>query len=263
MGRAPCCDKASVKRGTWSPEEDAILRRYMHEHGSGGNWITLPIRAGLKRCGKSCRLRWLNYLRPGIKHGGFTEEEDDVIFGLYSAFGSRWSEIASRLPGRTDNDVKNHWNTKLKKKLLSAGPTACLKSDKNQNLGGRVVSGFPKLETHDEHILDSTSYCFYTSSFSALPQLHTGPGHQERGFLAPNAVESSDFGAGGNKNNFGAAASSTSPQEVSSLSTASSSLAFWANDGVYAEDEQIFPDFDYDILNSFWSRTKPDLSGLT
>ncbi|XVF48619.1 hypothetical protein PTKIN_Ptkin03bG0204600 [Pterospermum kingtungense] len=119
MGRAPCCDKANVKRGPWSPEEDATLRNYVETHGTGGNWIALPQKAGLKRCGKSCRLRWLNYLRPDIKHGGFTEEEDNIICTLYGQMGSRWSLIASQLPGRTDNDVKNYWNTKLKKKLLA------------------------------------------------------------------------------------------------------------------------------------------------
>ncbi|KAL7593569.1 transcription factor RAX2 [Lactuca sativa] len=117
MGRSPCCDKAKVKRGPWSPEEDAILKNYIHNHGTGGNWIALPHKAGLKRCGKSCRLRWLNYLRPDIKLGGFTEEEDNIISSLYVNIGSRWSVIASKLHGRTDNDVKNHWNTKLKKKL--------------------------------------------------------------------------------------------------------------------------------------------------
>ncbi|KAI7728969.1 hypothetical protein M8C21_017359 [Ambrosia artemisiifolia] len=72
----------------------------------------------LKRCGKSCRLRWLNYLRPNIKHGGFSEEEDRIICSLYVSIGSRWSIIAAQLPGRTDNDIKNYWNTRLKKKLL-------------------------------------------------------------------------------------------------------------------------------------------------
>ncbi|KAI4376967.1 hypothetical protein MLD38_014667 [Melastoma candidum] len=121
MGRAPCCDKNNVKRGPWSPEEDAILRSYVETYGTGGNWIALPKKAGLRRCGKSCRLRWLNYLRPDIKHGGFTDEEDEIIYNLYNEIGSRWSVIASQLPGRTDNDVKNYWNTKLKKKLLSSG----------------------------------------------------------------------------------------------------------------------------------------------
>ncbi|XP_010547571.1 PREDICTED: transcription factor RAX3-like [Tarenaya hassleriana] len=119
MGRAPCCDKANVKKGPWSPEEDAKLKAYIEKHGTGGNWIALPQKIGLKRCGKSCRLRWLNYLRPNIKHGGFSEEEDNIICNLYVTIGSRWSIIAAQLPGRTDNDIKNYWNTRLKKKLLN------------------------------------------------------------------------------------------------------------------------------------------------
>uniref|UniRef100_A0ACD5T7M3 Uncharacterized protein n=1 Tax=Avena sativa TaxID=4498 RepID=A0ACD5T7M3_AVESA len=119
MGRAPCCDKERVKRGPWAPEEDDQLRSYVRAHGIGGNWIALPHKAGLNRCGKSCRLRWLNYLRPDIRHGGYTDHEDRVICSLYASIGSRWSVIASKLPGRTDNDVKNYWNTKLKKKPMA------------------------------------------------------------------------------------------------------------------------------------------------
>ncbi|XP_076920016.1 transcription factor MYB36-like [Bidens hawaiensis] len=118
MGRAPCCDKTNVKNGPWCSEEDAKLKDYIEKHGTGGNWIALPQKIGLKRCGKSCRLRWLNYLRPNIKHGGFSEEEDNIICSLYISIGSRWSIIAAQLPGRTDNDIKNYWNTRLKKKLL-------------------------------------------------------------------------------------------------------------------------------------------------
>ncbi|OIW15549.1 hypothetical protein TanjilG_01072 [Lupinus angustifolius] len=131
MGRAPCCDKENVKRGPWSPEEDATLRSYIETHGTGGNWIALPRKADLRRCGKSCRLRWLNYLRPDIKHGGFTEEEDNIICTLYSQMGSRWSAIASKLNGRTDNDVKNYWNTKLKKKLMAG--KVCIKTLTDNN----------------------------------------------------------------------------------------------------------------------------------
>ncbi|KAH0932763.1 hypothetical protein HID58_009880 [Brassica napus] len=88
MGRAPCCDKENVKRGPWSPEEDAKLKDYIEKQGTGGNWITLPRKAGLRRCGKSCRLRWLNYLRPNIRHGDFTEEEDNIICSLFASIGS-------------------------------------------------------------------------------------------------------------------------------------------------------------------------------
>ncbi|KAJ7944566.1 Myb transcription factor [Quillaja saponaria] len=143
MGRAPCCDKANVKRGPWSPEEDAKLKAYIDHHGTGGNWIALPQKIGLKRCGKSCRLRWLNYLRPNIKHGGFTEEEDNIICSLYVSIGSRWSIIAAQLPGRTDNDIKNYWNTKLKKKLLG-------KQRKEQQDQARRVSSQLKQEMKRE-----------------------------------------------------------------------------------------------------------------
>ncbi|XP_068646361.1 transcription factor RAX2-like [Aristolochia californica] len=122
MGRAPCCDKANVKKGPWSPDEDLKLKDYIEKHGTGGNWIALPNKAGLKRCGKSCRLRWLNYLRPNLKHGEFSDDEDRIICSLFASIGSRWSIIAAQLPGRTDNDIKNYWNTKLKKKLLGIRP---------------------------------------------------------------------------------------------------------------------------------------------
>lgn len=120
MGRIPCCEKDNVKRGQWTPEEDNKLSSYIAQHGTR-NWRLIPKNAGLQRCGKSCRLRWTNYLRPDLKHGQFTVDEEHAIVKLHSVVGNRWSLIAAQLPGRTDNDVKNHWNTKLKKKLSGMG----------------------------------------------------------------------------------------------------------------------------------------------
>ncbi|KAA8548807.1 hypothetical protein F0562_000491 [Nyssa sinensis] len=116
MVRAPCCEKMGLKKGPWAPEEDQILISYIQQHGHG-NWRALPKQAGLLRCGKSCRLRWTNYLRPDIKRGNFSKEEEETIIKLHELLGNRWSTIAARLPGRTDNEIKNVWHTHLKKKL--------------------------------------------------------------------------------------------------------------------------------------------------
>nr|QTO65773.1 MYB114-like protein [Aristolochia deltantha] len=104
-----------VRKGAWSKEEDALLEKCIVKFGEG-NWHLVPERAGLNRCRKSCRLRWLNYLSPNIKRGEFGQDEIDLIVRLHKLLGNRWSLIAGRLPGRTANDVKNYWNTHQKKK---------------------------------------------------------------------------------------------------------------------------------------------------
>ncbi|XP_022135433.1 myb-related protein 306-like [Momordica charantia] len=116
MGRPPWCEKIGVKKGPWTPEEDIILVSYIQQNGPG-NWRSVPSNTGLLRCSKSCRLRWTNYLRPGIKRGQFTHHEDNMIIHLQALLGNRWAAIASYLPQRTDNDIKNYWNTHLKKKV--------------------------------------------------------------------------------------------------------------------------------------------------
>lgn len=114
-----CCSKKAVKRGFWSPEEDMKLITYITTHGHGC-WSSLSERAGLQRCGKSCRLRWMNYLRPGIKRGNFSTEEENVIISLQARLNNRWAQIAKHLPGRTDTEIKNYWHSCLKKKAVAA-----------------------------------------------------------------------------------------------------------------------------------------------
>ncbi|CAA0816569.1 myb domain protein 55 [Striga hermonthica] len=120
MGRHSCCYKQKLKKGLWSPEEDEKLIKHITKYGHGC-WSSVPKLAGLQRCGKSCRLRWINYLRPDLKRGAFSEDEENSIIELHALLGNRWSQIAAQLPGRTDNEIKNLWNSSLKKKLRQRG----------------------------------------------------------------------------------------------------------------------------------------------
>nr|GMC94747.1 protein ODORANT1-like [Ipomoea batatas] len=148
MGRKPCCDKVGLKKGPWTTEEDKKLINFILKNGqccwravpklAGNHIYTLShhsfihvldefkrkrclIGAGLLRCGKSCRLRWTNYLRPDLKRGLLSDYEEKMVIDLHAQLGNRWSKIASYLPGRTDNEIKNHWNTHIKKKLKKMG----------------------------------------------------------------------------------------------------------------------------------------------
>ncbi|VAI89129.1 unnamed protein product [Triticum turgidum subsp. durum] len=120
MAKQSCCHKKRLRRGLWSPEEDEKLMNHIAMYGHGC-WSSVPKLAGLERCGKSCRLRWINYLRPDLKRGTFSQEEEDLIIHLHSMIGNKWSQIAAQLPGRTDNEVKNFWNSYIKKKLRERG----------------------------------------------------------------------------------------------------------------------------------------------
>ncbi|XP_042500001.1 myb-related protein 315-like [Macadamia integrifolia] len=120
MGRKPCCEKVGLKRGPWTIDEDNKLMNFILNNGIHC-WRLVPTLAGLMRCGKSCRLRWINYLRPDLKRGAFSEVEEDQLIQLHARLGNRWSRIAAHFPGRTDNEIKNHWNTRIKKKLKLLG----------------------------------------------------------------------------------------------------------------------------------------------
>ncbi|CAL4939619.1 unnamed protein product [Urochloa decumbens] len=120
MAKQSCCHKKKLRRGLWSPEEDEKLMNHIAKYGHGC-WSSVPKLAGLERCGKSCRLRWINYLRPDLKRGTFSQEEEDLIIHLHSLLGNKWSQIAAQLPGRTDNEVKNFWNSYIKKRLRERG----------------------------------------------------------------------------------------------------------------------------------------------
>ncbi|XVE85830.1 hypothetical protein DITRI_Ditri17bG0122700 [Diplodiscus trichospermus] len=149
MGRSPCCEKVGLKKGPWTPEEDQKLLAYIDEHGHG-SWRALPAKAGLQRCGKSCRLRWINYLRPDIKRGKFSLQEEQTIIQLHALLGNRWSAIATHLPKRTDNEIKNYWNTHLKKRLTKMGIDPVTHKPKTDALGS--ASGNPKDAANLSHM---------------------------------------------------------------------------------------------------------------
>nr|CAB3501069.1 unnamed protein product [Digitaria exilis] len=139
MGRAPCCEKVGLKRGRWTAEEDEILASYIAKHGEG-NWRSLPKNAGLLRCGKSCRLRWINYLREDVKRGNISKEEEDVIIKLHATLGNRSPSPAAGAPCKAHFIlagfiIKNYWNSHLSRQIhtyrrtYTAGPDTTITID--------------------------------------------------------------------------------------------------------------------------------------
>ncbi|GAB4856043.1 hypothetical protein Ancab_024682 [Ancistrocladus abbreviatus] len=154
---------AKLRKGLWSPEEDDKLITYMLTNGQGC-WSDVARNAGLQRCGKSCRLRWINYLRPDLKRGAFSPQEEELIIHLHSLLGNRWSQIAARLPGRTDNEIKNFWNSTIKKRLKKSSSTSSPKGSNSSSTDPRDVMGVGGIMSTQEQSM----MAMYVNSSSSL-----------------------------------------------------------------------------------------------
>ncbi|XP_059642726.1 MYB-like transcription factor EOBII [Cornus florida] len=160
---------AEVRKGPWTMEEDLILINYIANHGEGV-WNTIAKSAGLKRTGKSCRLRWLNYLRPDVRRGNITPEEQLLIMELHAKWGNRWSKIAKHLPGRTDNEIKNYWRTRIQKHIKQA-----------ENSSGRSSENMDQASTSTSQICSTVNANIATETYT--PTLY--PGNVTGGSLPP------------------------------------------------------------------------------
>lgn len=173
MGRQASCGKQKLRKGLWSPDEDEKLLQHITEFGHGC-WSSVAKQAGLQRSGKSCRLRWINYLRPDLKRGVFSPEEIKFIIDMQSKVGNRWARIAQHLPGRTDNDVKNFWNCCLKKKVPiepAAAGNHNPPTDPNQVNYKRPIRDQLNLSARNfiSSSIDSSSVTSHNSGINNLP----------------------------------------------------------------------------------------------
>ncbi|OHS94672.1 Myb-like DNA-binding domain containing protein [Tritrichomonas foetus] len=133
-------------KGNWTPEEDEILKQWVQEKGE--KYWTKVAKQLPGRIGKQCRERWMNCLKPDINKKGWTEEEDQQIIQLQSTYGNKWAKMAEIMHGRTDNQIKNRWNSVLKKRIsLSV-------SDQSSN---ETVNDQSFIETFSD---DMSNYCF-------------------------------------------------------------------------------------------------------
>ncbi|KAK6916948.1 SANT/Myb domain [Dillenia turbinata] len=204
-----CCSKQKVKRGLWSPEEDEKLVRYISTYGHGC-WSSVPKLAaslervrdkvsGLQRCGKSCRLRWINYLRPDLKRGCFTEQEERTIINVHRILGNRWAQIAKHLPGRTDNEVKNFWNSCIKKKLIAQGLDPNTHNLLSRNSHHYVTNNIAKRESdssiihkHPTSIFSLYSHILKDTSLSSSSSSSSCATHDLKIITSTNSLEYSN-----------------------------------------------------------------------
>ncbi|KAI0509868.1 hypothetical protein KFK09_010465 [Dendrobium nobile] len=174
----------ATRKGPWTEQEDLQLVCYVSLFGHR-RWDFIAKISGLKRTGKSCRLRWVNYLHPGLKHGRMAPEEEHLILELHSKWGNKWSQIAGRLPGRTDNEIKNYWRTHMrklaqesKKNLLSSSPSSSSTSSASLSIETSInrmeneeevkVKGYPMDQLWNEIVNSDSNSAMSFKQYKAM-----------------------------------------------------------------------------------------------
>ncbi|XP_021858450.1 MYB-like transcription factor EOBII [Spinacia oleracea] len=175
-----------VRKGPWTMEEDLILINYIANHGEGV-WNSLARSAGLKRTGKSCRLRWLNYLRPDVRRGNITAEEELLIMELHAKWGNRWSKIAKHLPGRTDNEIKNYWRTRIQKHLKQ------VESSSTSTTTSRQETTMSSSDNHREQACAAASHLSTASASTQQPNNNYVSNQQQNTPYLPSMSASSSY----------------------------------------------------------------------
>ncbi|KAJ9565208.1 hypothetical protein OSB04_001174 [Centaurea solstitialis] len=218
-----------TRKGPWTEQEDVQLVSYVNMFGDR-RWDFIAKVSGLKRSGKSCRLRWVNYLHPGLKRGKMTPQEERRILELHSKWGNRWSRIARKLPGRTDNEIKNYWRTHMRKKAQEKK---------------RVLSPSSSVSNSSSY----SSVCTSNPTIDSMPMMETN----ERSFYDTGGLEMVVIANGKSDSNNTMKSTATSVNDISETQDGYNSMdEIWKDiDSLEGDDIAPSPVWDYSF-NTFW-----------